>query len=204
MIDRRTTNLDLSMKPDRLGEFFPLLQQGVAVEAHVGCGLDVLLCRQWGVPTEYAAQRITTVFLNSRPVDNLATTLIRENDVLALSGAMPGLVGATMRRGGFYAAMREGITHQGAASEEPDRLATLRVKLFNLLLPELGPGFLQRGIIVSATELSGFIRHSSDFFWQGCNSALLDTHPVTPAALLSDELFPADCTIRLSVNFSSS
>lgn len=203
MNDNHTPSLVLSMKPDRLGDFFPLLQQGVTVEAHVGCCLDALLCQQWGVPPDYAARRITTIFLNGCPVDSLATTLIRENDVLALSGAMPGLVGATMRRGGFYAAMREGITHHDSAMDEPERLATLRVKLFNLLLPELGPGFLQREITVSAAELTAFMAGRSDFFWQGCCSALLDAHQVSPPALLAEKQFPAGSAIRLSVNFSS-
>lgn len=202
MSDNRKTSLILTMKPDRLGEFFLLLQQGVAVETHVGCTLDRLLSQQWVIPPEYAAQRITTIFLNGRPIDNLATVLIREDAVIALSGAMPGLVGATMRRGGFYAAMREGITHRDTAIDVIDRVATVRVKLFNLLLPELGPGFLQRGVIISATELSGFMKCRTDSFWQGCCSALLDNHPVSPLTLQREDLFPAGSTVRLSVNFS--
>lgn len=201
MSDNRKTNLILTMQPDQLREFFPLLQQGVNVEAQVGCGLDMLLSQQWNIPAEYAAQRITTIFLNSRPIDSLATALIRENAVIALSGAMPGLVGATMRRGGFYAAFREGITHHDTNSDVTDRVATVRVKLFNLLLPELGPGFLQRGITISGSELSGFLKERSESFWQGCRSALLDNLPVPSLSLQREDLFPADVTVRLSVNF---
>lgn len=201
MSDNRKTNLILTMQPDQLKEFFPLLQQGVTVEAQVGCTLDKLLSQQWNISPEYAAQRITTIFLNSRPIDSLATALIRENSVIALSGAMPGLVGATMRRGGFYAALRQGITHHDAAGEVTDRKASVRVKLFNLLLPELGPGFLQRGIIIPAAELSGFFKNKSDFFWQGCRSALLDNFPILPPSLLGEELFRTGSTVRLSVNF---
>lgn len=200
----RKTNLILTMHPDRLGEFFPLLQKGVDVEAHVGCTLDKLLSQQWDIPAEYAAERITTIFLNSRPIDSLATVVIKEDAVIALSGAMPGLVGATMRRGGYYAAMRDGITHQDTAGNVTDRVATVRVKLFNLLLPELGAGFFQRGIIISAAELSGFLKDRSDFFWQGCRSALLDNYPLLPPSLLRDELLPAGSSVRLSVSFTNS
>lgn len=200
--DNRKTSLILTMKPDRLGEFYLLLQQGVTVAARVGCTLDKLLSQQWDIPQEYAAQRIKTIFLNSRPIDNLTTALIREDAVIALSGAMPGLVGATMRRGGFYAAMREGISHHETAGDVTDRVATVRVKLFNLLLPELGPGFLQRGINISANDLSGFMKCRTDFFWQGCSSALLDNHPLSPLTLQREDLFPADANVRLSVNFS--
>ncbi len=203
MSDDRNTNLILTMEADRLGEFFLLLQQGVTVEARVGCTLDSLLSQQWNISREYAAQRITTIFLNSRPIDSLASALVREDAVIALSGAMPGLVGATMRRGGYYAAMREGITHHDTASDIANRVATVRVKLFNLLLPELAPNFLRRGINFSTGELSGFLKCKSDFFWQGCRSALLDNYPVSPLSLLGEDLFPADATVRLSVNFSN-
>ena len=199
----RKTNLILTMKPERLGDFYLLLQQGVTVEAHVGCTLDRLLNRQWEIPEDYALQRITTIFLNSRPIDDLASASIREDDVIALSGAMPGLVGATMRRGGFYAAMREGITYHDNAIDISDRVATVRVKLFNLLLPELGPGFLYRGINISATELYEFMKGRTDSFWQGCNSAFLDNHPVSPLALQSEDLFLPGSIVRLSINFSS-
>lgn len=201
MSDNHTINLILTMPPDQLNEFYPLLQQGVNVEAQVGCTLDKLLSQQWDIPAEYAAQRITTIFLNSRPIDSLATALIRENAVIALSGAMPGLVGATMRRGGFYAAFREGITHHDTTSDVTDRVATVRVKLFNLLLPELGPGFLQRGITIPGPGLSGFLNDRSESFWQGCRSALLDNIPVPPLSLLDEDLFSADVTVRLSIKF---
>jgi hypothetical protein len=107
-----------------------------------------------------------------------------------------------MRRGGFYAAMREGISHRDAATDATERVATVRVKLFNLLLPELGPGFLQRGITMSASELSGFMKGRTDSFWQGCSSALLDNDPVSPRSLLNEDLFPAGSTVRVNVIFS--
>lgn len=202
MSGNRKKSLTLDMKPDRLGEFFLLLQQGVSIEAHVGCTLDKLLSQQWDVPPEYAAERITTIFLNSRPIDNISTALIGEGAVIALSGAMPGLVGATMRRGGFYAAMREGISHRDSATDVTDRIATVRVKLFNLLLPELGPGFLKRGITMSASELSGFMKSRTDSFWQGCCSAWLDDHVVAPLSLREEDLFPAGSTVHVNVIFS--
>lgn len=197
------TNLILNMNQDQLGDFFPLLQQGVTVEAHVGCSLELLFSHQWQIPAEYAARRITTIFLNCRPIDSLSTAIINEDAVIALSGAMPGLVGATMRRGGYYAAMREGITHHDTNGNVVDRNATVRVKLFNLLLPELGPGFLKRGIIIPAGELSRFFNGKSEYFWQGCRSALLDNFPILPHLLSREDLFPDQSIVRLSVNFPS-
>ena len=111
----------------------------------------------WGIDADYVSGRITTMFLNSRAVDDIASSVVHDGAVVALSGAMPGLVGATMRRGGFYAAMRGAMTYREDGGAGGSDLAWVRVKLFNLLIRELGPGFLARGTIMSATELSAFL-----------------------------------------------
>lgn len=195
------TSLGLTMESDRLAEFFLLLQQGIVVTARVGCTLDRLLSEQWGLSPDYVAQRITTIFLDGRAIDDVNRAVIREEAVIALSGAMPGLVGATMRRGGYYAAMREGITYQEVAADVPDRIATVRVKLFNLLLPELGPAFLRRGFIIAASELVDFLKTKSASFREGCSAALLNGMPVDPAVLRQGETISPGKAVLLSVTF---
>jgi len=143
----------LQLAPDQLSNFFPLLQKGVAVPATVGCTLKSLLCDQFAIPADYVTERITTIFIDNHPVDDLDRTIVQDGSRVTLSAAMPGLVGATMRRGGFYAALRQGIsyvTDSGAAAGE---CGTVRVKLFNLLLAELGPLVLARGLILEQEEL---------------------------------------------------
>lgn len=147
----------MALKGERISVFLPLLQSGVRVVCRVGVTLEELLVRQWGIDAGYVASRITTLFVNSRAVDDVATSMVYGGAVIALSGAMPGLVGATMRRGGFYAAMRGAMTYREDAADHGSGIALVRVKLFNLLLRELGSGFLARGIVVTAAELSAFI-----------------------------------------------
>jgi hypothetical protein len=201
MYDPPQTRLNLTLPPALIGEFFPLLQRGFTVTAHVGCTLDRLLGRQWNCSPDYVAERITTIFVDNRPIDDVSRTTVMDGSVIALSGAMPGLVGATMRRGGYYAALREGITHQDAAADTTDRIGTIRVKLFNLLIPELGPDFLRRGIILTAPELREFITGRDASFWQGCTSALLNGSPVGAGLLSSGEPLAESGTVRLTVNF---
>lgn len=161
-------HLSLTMTAKHIVDFFALLQQGFGVQARFGCSIDELLCNQWGIDPEYVNARITTIFLNSRATDNISTTIIREGAVIALSGAMPGLVGATMRRGGYYAAMRGTMSYRDDALGQESGTAEVRVKLFNLLLPELGPAFLKRGVIVEAGQLETFFRDRDAEFWRGC------------------------------------
>ena len=173
------TTLELVLPAERAREFFLLFQQGVMVPARAGCTLEQLLVEQWGVDSDYVTRRITTIFLDGRPVDDVKTALVRVGAVLALSGAMPGLVGATMRRGGFYAAMRGGISYQESMASGSDQVTPVRLKLFNLLLPELVPGFLLRGIVLTDSQLAELLEGVSEAFWEGiaacrCNGVTLD------------------------------
>lgn len=104
--------MSLSLKYDKavVSSFFPLLRQGFQVEAQMGRSLKHLLCEQFKVEEEYPADRVKTIFLDGKPVDDVETAIIENGATPALSAAMPGLVGATFRRGGVLGAFRSGIT----------------------------------------------------------------------------------------------
>jgi len=150
-------SLEVQLAPELLRIFFPLFQEGVDIEVEVGCSIKQLLTEQFGIHADYLAQRITTLFLNSRAVDDAATSLVHDGAVLALSGAMPGLVGATMRSGGYYAAMRGAMTFRNENDIPEVKRGVIRLKLFNLLLEELSPRLLLRGIQLSAGRLKAFL-----------------------------------------------
>jgi hypothetical protein len=145
--------LTLHLAADQLNIFFPLLQKGITVPAIVGCTLKSLLIDQLLIPADYVTDRITTIFLDNHPVDDLDNSIIHNGSRVTLSAAMPGLVGATMRRGGFYAALRQGISHVLESGTTEDSCGTVRLKLFNLLLAEIGPLVLARGLILEREEL---------------------------------------------------
>jgi len=191
----------LTMKPEQIREFFPILQQGFRVTARVGCTLRKLLCEQFALGSDYVAERITTIFLNGKATDDLDAAIVRDGSTIALSAAMPGLVGATMRRGGYYSAMRSSITHADKESSGEDRIGTVRIKLFNILLAELGPDFLRRGAVVNDSDMTEFLGSRDEQFWQGCTEAFLNGTPVEPAFLSSGEPFRNCGTVRLTVNF---
>ncbi|MFC1662292.1 hypothetical protein ACFL3S_12715, partial [Gemmatimonadota bacterium] len=97
--------------------------------------------------------------------------------VLALSGAMPGLVGATMRRGGYYSRMREGISHSGSdaaggtaagEAEEADRGGEgnlVIVKLFNRPLADLAETLAARPLLVRADHVEGLDSGAAEGGW---------------------------------------
>lgn len=140
--------VEVTLSPSDAPEFTGLLQRGVVLPAATGCSLWTFLVDQIGIAPEYVKERITTIFLDGDVVDSLERSVVRDGSVLALSAAMPGLAGATLRRGGFYAAMRSTITHKPESASGAAAAGAVRVKLFNLLIPELGPALLARGVVL--------------------------------------------------------
>ena len=149
----------LTVRRAELVRFKPLLQRGVPVRVGARRSVFSFLVEDLGFTPEYVRQRITTVFLDDQVVDVLEDAALKEGSRLALSAAMPGLVGATLRRSGPYAAMRAEITR--SLEHDVDArtpAATIRVKLFNLLLDEMGPALLERGVLLEpeAIEALGY------------------------------------------------
>jgi len=150
-------SLEVQLAPELVRIFFSLLQSGIGVEVELGCSIQQLLTEQFGISRDYVSGRITTIFLNSKAVDKAGTAMIPDGAVLALSGAMPGLVGATMRSGGYYAAMRGAMTYHNEGEHVIGQRGVITIKLFNLLLEELGPRLLRRGFLLRADRWREFL-----------------------------------------------
>ena len=133
----------------------PLLrpfQRGAVVQVEVGHDLLTFLTKELGM-NEDGIAKIQTIFWQSKPVDDIAACVIRDGGVLALSAALPGLVGASLRRGGAWSALRDTISHQRGDGEEALKPGSITVKLFNFMLSEVGPLLLNRGIVMQPAEL---------------------------------------------------
>lgn len=165
MNPQMSTKISFVLKQNKISVFFPLLQKGFQVSAKVGCNIQTLLCDQFGLMPDYLSDRISTIFLNGNPVDDVESAVVNDGATLALSAAMPGLVGATFRKSGCLASFRGSITYQKDGDVPmtcQDGYITL--KLFNLLVSEMGPLFLERGIWVSGGFIKEFLEtHQTDF-----------------------------------------
>ena len=131
-----------------------LFQRGILVPVTPGTGMAEFLLCSLEIPDEYFQERIQTIFLNGKPVDDPARAVVGPGSAVALSASLPGLAGATMRKGGKYACFRSSISHResaGGAETGAGGFATL--KLFNLLIGELGLLLLSRGVVVPASTL---------------------------------------------------
>ncbi len=175
----------MTLGSEKIPYLFQLLQQGFTVRVQVGCSVRALLSQQLDISPELLEGRIKTIFLDGKPVDDMDSTIIKEGSTLALSAALPGLAGATLRRGGTFASLRSQITHPGDDTPIAQREGFIVLKLFNLLMEELGPALLHRGVFIKKEVLKEFLRNLPKDFWAGCQVPKVDGEEVKVDELLA-------------------
>ena len=170
---RGPSRLTLVVAGEDVSSFFRILQRGFYVRAAMESALLAFLCRGLGLSPEYVTGRITTICLDGKPVDDLEESRVVHGSHLSLSAAMPGLVGAVLRRGSQYASFREAITYRQDQGHRGGAEGVVHLKLFNLVMEEVGPTLLRRGVIVGSRELREFFLSEPEVL-TACEEVLLD------------------------------
>jgi hypothetical protein len=158
----------ITISASKVNCFHFLLQQGVRLQTTIGESVrDFLLHRLELAPGEIE-EKVQTVFLNGKAVDDLDQAILTDQAYLALSGALPGLVGATMRRGGFYSSFRNPIKYQDEKSGGSRHEGVIGLKLFNILLGDLAPRVLAQGFLIEYAKLLDFLKRNETELWEDC------------------------------------
>ncbi len=157
--------VELSIPENQLSMVFPLLRQGVDVVARPGQTVHAFLHQDLGLSEQVIQSRVQTVFLNGQPADELNTARLAQGDVLTLSAAMPGLLGACMRVDSPYAAMRDSRSQdrdEQQWSQGKGETMRFTLKLFNFMASEIGPCVLTRGVYLRQEQLQKLMEQAAD------------------------------------------
>ncbi len=190
--------LHLHVDPSGLPLFYSLLEKGIVLPANTGCTLRSFLCGQLGLADDYLDQRVQTLFLDARPVDDVDTAVVKDGSTLALSAAMPGLLGATMRKGGRYAAFRKDISQHADECGICETSGRVTVKLFNMVAKEIGDGLLEAGVEVDGKDLARLVERNAAAFERSIHGARRDDRDITPDKALFSTL--SGHRVRLSIS----
>lgn len=185
-----TPILEMTIKNTGLPHFFMLFEKGVLIKIQSGKKITDLLIQDLDVPSEYLENRLQTVFLDGKAVDHLEEASVQDGSTLALSAAMPGLVGATLRRGGAFASLRQSITLSPASKTLTKKKGHIVLKLFNLVIPELAPRILAKGIELRGDQFLSFLEGLNEAFWEKCQNLVLNGH------LLEKPLRPGELAVQ--------
>ena len=187
MISRDLTiqNVRLDVNAYLVPRFSNLIGRGFRLKVKTGQSIKELFCGQLGISEDYFDNRIQTIFLDGKAVDRTNTAWIENGSRLALSAAMPGLVGATFRKGGRYASFRGTISYAESKKTIPNSEGEITLKFFNMIAKELGPAFLQKGIIIAGERFQDFVQRNAEDLKAGCNSIHLNDAKADADGLLN-------------------
>lgn len=166
--------ITLALSGNALGRFLPILGEGILLSGPSGATVEDFLVKTAGISAAYLKERVQTVFLDGRALDDFSSARVADGATLALSAAMPGLAGAVLRRGGRYAALRREISHEAQSSSGAFGEAFVTLKLFNLIAREQGPQLLERGILIPGARWCDFVQRQGRWAWEGCRTADVD------------------------------
>ena len=155
--------------------FWVLLSYGFKLEVQVGCNLFDMLCNQIGIKEKYLNEKVQTVFLNGKVVDGFYDVNVGVDSVIALSSAMPGLVGAVFRKGGVLSSMRsEHVPHKESESINNHNIGLVTLKLFNLIASDLGADFYRHGIYIKGQHFIRYIESKQAVLEKICRKIIVD------------------------------
>jgi hypothetical protein len=187
----------LDVEAPLISRFLKLIEHGFELKVKTGLSVRELLCGQLDVSDDYLDNRIQTIFLDGKAVDDADAAWVHEDSRLALSAAMPGLVGATFRKGGRYASFRSSISYSKTKTAGVRGEGKITLKLFNMVAKELGPVFLRKGVIIEGNTFQNFVRDNLEDLKAACSSIHLNDTKIGVAQL--KELEWADREVLLQV-----
>ena len=174
----------LDVEAHLIPRFSKIIEQGFRLKVKTGQSIRELFCGQLGISDDYFDKRIQTIFLDGKAVDNTDTAWIENGSRLAVSAAMPGLVGATFRKGGRYASFRGVISYSGSKKSIAGGEGEITLKFFNMIARELGPMFLQKGVIIEGQSFQDLALRNSKDFKAACISSYVNDKKVAVVKLL--------------------
>jgi hypothetical protein len=175
--------LNLVVKANLIARFLTLTEHGFKLKIKAGLSIRELFCDQLGISDDYFDNRIQTLFIDGKPVDNVNTARVVDGARIALSAAMPGLVGAVFRKGGRYASFRETISYTETKNSSVKDEGEIMLKFFNMVAKELGPTFLQKGIIIEGERFHDFAMRNLEDLKDACTSIHLNDAEIDVARL---------------------
>lgn len=168
--------------------FMQELQKGVYIPSIEGKTLYEFITEDCRISDEYISQKIKTILIDGGPVDDIFSTKIHDGGFCALSGAMPGIVGAMMRMGSPYAAMRESITVKPDKADNSKKEIKLGLKLFNMILSDKGTDFLMRGVLIEKERVLEIFHQHGDALSSGCSEFVLNGSRFAQKQFVSGEV----------------
>lgn len=200
-MNKASSGIKVSLKINQtlIPRLHMLLNQGVEVDIFRPSSIESFLRQTLQIPADYIENRIQTLFVDGKPVDNLKTACLKPGETLALSAAMPGVAGAILRKGGPLSPMREQISFGDGGSFSTRMQGRIKLKLFNFLAREIGLDLLKQGVWVTGRIWEDLVHKEQTAFIEGCEAAAVNDASIPVAALVDYPWSDKDVFLKIEI-----
>ncbi len=170
------------VKPEEFFTFLQLTATGFSIRTRPGTPIRRVLSEDAHIASAYLDNVVQTIFHNGWAVDDERTATVEKGSHIALSAAMPGLVGAVFRKNSPVAKMRTSNCANTAPSPAGEAI-DVTLKFFNRVNADLGPLFLKQGIRLPKETAIDFLQYHKDRLKSICREIRVDDRIVEPGDL---------------------
>ena len=96
--------------------------------------------------------------------------------------------------------MRSQISHSKDSYSALNREGKINLKLFNLIVKEMGPTFLKQGIWIKGNNFYNFVDRRQVDFWMGFKAVELDGKDIDPAKIKEIEWKNRNIFLQLTIS----
>jgi hypothetical protein len=176
--------LTLKVQTGQISKLVAVLQMGFYLPVPAGSSVRAVLDAA-GISRSYLEDKVKTVFLDGTAVDNLEAERIKNRSVIAVSGAMPGLVGAIFRKDSPISGLRSNVAKRPYDSSIQDGDELVLLKMFNIIAEEMGPELLRSGLTFAGKDMGNFFGNRRELLEKAILEVELDGNPIALQELFS-------------------
>lgn len=154
-----SVEIKITVAENRLSLMRLVFGYGIRFEAPAGTRVSDFLQQALCTDADYIENRIQTLFMDGRAVDDPESEEIHSPCTLAVSAAMPGVFGAAFRKQGTYSGLRRHCSQIRQNQEnrvKQGRLVAVTVKCFNQVAADLGDELLEAGVVMDLRDFLDF------------------------------------------------
>jgi len=163
-VNQVAKTVEIVIHRDIIKRFNIMLQEGVYIDIERSMPLKEFLLDRCGITEVILSGKIKTIFLNSKPVDDVSTVHVGPGDHVSLSGAMPGLAGAVFRQKSLLSSFRETITHKSDTGgiSNIDTPGMVLLKVFNTVMDAVAQPVFHSGVFVPVSTCTWIFEVAGD------------------------------------------
>ncbi|MCF8027513.1 MAG: hypothetical protein K9K81_04050 [Desulfobacteraceae bacterium] len=201
-VSEPSVEIKITVAENRLSLMRLVFGYGIQFKVPAGTRVSNFLQQALCTDADYIENRIQTLFMDGRAVDDPESEEIHSPCTLAVSAAMPGVFGAAFRKQGTYSGLRRHCSQIRQDQEnrvKQGRIVAVTVKCFNQVAADLGNELLEAGVVMNLKDFLDFWARQGSILEKD-NPEVQINHTKIHAREVTEILCQKTGTLRIQIN----